>query len=261
MLRPLSFAATIAVALLSTGITRAQQLVYDPVLTLPIVAETQSYSSVIYIHNPGINSISATFSYQGGTTSATPGLTNCPSVDLAAGSVLKTSLASLCPTLNPGGNFGVLVSSYYFGYPIAVYSRVQTPVGIGFSIEGMVDTCCGTMKDVIGLKRQAAFPGYQSNCFIYNEFDRPGRVVVTLASGEAQLIASEIVELQPNEFVRLLDVFAALNAPPGDYDNVRASFESIGPVGGGSTVQFIASCTVQNNTSFDADFRIAKWHY
>jgi len=25
-------------------------------------------------------------------------------------------------------------------------------------------------------------------------------------------------------------------------------------------VSFVASCTVQNNTSFDADFRIAKGH-
>jgi len=24
---------------------------------------------------------------------------------------------------------------------------------------------------------------------------------------------------------------------------------------------FVASCTVQNNTSFDADFRIAKFHF
>ena len=42
--------------------------------------------------------------------------------------------------------------------------------------------------------------------------------------------------------------------------NVRASFESIVPFGGGNPVNFLAACTVQNSTSFDADFRIAKSH-
>lgn len=60
--------------------------------------------------------------------------------------------------------------------------------------------------------------------------------------------------------IRLLDVFGSLNAPAGDYDNVRAVFESIVPVGGGTSIQFTAACTVQNNTSFDADFRVAKAH-
>jgi len=44
-------------------------------------------------------------------------------------------------------------------------------------------------------------------------------------------------------------------------DNVRATFESIVPVAGGAPVLFVASCTVQNNTWFDADFRIAKFHF
>ena len=111
-----------------------------------------------------------------------------------------------------------------------------------------------------GLRRQAAAPSYQGNCFIQNAEGRVGRVVVTLASGTGQLIASRIYDLQSNEFIRLLDVFSTLNAPAGDYDNIRASFESIVPVGGGSPVGFLASCTVQNSTSFDADFRVAKSH-
>jgi hypothetical protein len=113
---------------------------------------------------------------------------------------------------------------------------------------------------VIGLRRQAAAPTFQSNCFMQNSEGRTGRVVVTLASGTGELIASRIFDLQSNEFIRLLDVFSTLNAAAGDYDNVRASFESIVPVGGGTQVGFVASCTVQNSTSFDADFRVAKAH-
>jgi hypothetical protein len=138
---------------------------------------------------------------------------------------------------------------------------VQTPSGNGFSVEGIFDPpSCGTVRDVLGLVRQAAAPTYQSNCFVQNRESRNGRVVVTLATGNGQSIAANIEDLQPGEMIRLLDVFATLGAPDGDYDNVRASFESITPLGGGYPVNFSAGCTVQNNTSFDADFRIAKAH-
>ena len=237
-----------------------QMLVYSGSLTVPIVAQTTSYTSTIYVHNPNSVSINVSFTYQGATSSATPGTVPCASVEIAAGTVFKTSLAGLCPTLNIGSNFGALTTDYK-GNTFAMYSRVETPSGNGFSVDGMVDTSGGNSRDVIGLRRQAAFPIYQSNCFIYNEASWDGRVVVTLAGGTGQLIASRIVNLQPYEFVRLLDVFAELSAPAGDYDNVRAEFESIVPVGGGQSVPFMASCTVQNSTSFDADFRTAKIHY
>ena len=169
----------------------------------------------------------------------------------------------MCPALNVGSNFGVLMSSYAgSGGIYALYSRVQTPTGNGFSIEGFIDSsCCGTVREVIGLVRQAAAPTFQSNCFIFNQESRAGRIVLTLASADGHAIASQIIDLNALEFIRMLDVFATLGAPPGDLDNVRATFESIVPVVGGYPVAFTASCTVQNNTSFDADFRIAKGHY
>ena len=103
------------------------------------------------------------------------------------------------------------------------------------NVEGTVaNTCCGTVSEVIGLVRQAAAPTFQSNCFIFNQEPRAGRIVLTLASGDGQVVASQIVDVKAMEFIRLLDVFAALNAPPGDVDNVRATFESIVPVAGGA---------------------------
>jgi hypothetical protein len=71
--------------------------------------------------------------------------------------------------------------------------------------------CCGQLAEVIGLRRLASAPTYQSNCFIRNDESRTGRIVVTLASGIGDLIASAIIDLQPNEFVRLLQVFATLH--------------------------------------------------
>ena len=263
MLRPASFGAVMTTALAFAGIASAQQLGYNFNFTLPIVADTQSYHSTIYLHNPNLDTLNVSFTYIGATSSATPGTSTCAPVNVAPGNTVKTSLTALCPTLNAGSNFGVLISAFAGGGgTYALYSRVQTPEGNGFSIEGTVaNTCCGTVSEVIGLVRQAAAPTFQSNCFIFNQEPRAGRIVLTLASGDGQVVASQIVDVKAMEFIRLFDVFAALNAPTGDVDNVRATFESIVPVAGGAPVLFVASCTVQNNTSFDADFRIAKFHF
>jgi hypothetical protein len=257
--RLLSSAAALCCAAFC-AVAGAQQLGYSSYgLSLPIVAQTPSYASTIFVHNPGATTIGINFTYQGATTSATPGTTTCQTLQVAPGNVVKISLGELC-ALNAGSNFGALITGYS-SWTYALYSRVETPSGNGFSIEGMLDsTCCGAIREVIGLRRQAAAPTFQSNCFMQNSEGRVGRVVVTLASGTGELIATQIFDLQSNEFIRLLDVFSALNAAAGDYDNVRASFESIVPVGGGTPIPFVASCTVQNSTSFDADFRVAKAH-
>ena len=251
-------AVLLSIALLCT-IAHAQQIGYGSAQTLPVVAKTSSYTSTVFIHNPGSSPITVNFTFQGASTSATPGALSCGGLDIAAGSVVKVTLDALCPALNPGANFGALTTG--FSGQFALYSRVETPSGNGFSVEGFNDTCCFDLHEVMGLRRQAAFPTYQSNCFIYNRDGRAGRVVVTLASGDSQLIGSRIIDLQSNELIRLLDVFAELSAPAGDYDNVRAQFESITPFGGGAPVTYMAYCTVQNSTSFDADFRIAKGHF
>jgi hypothetical protein len=243
------------------AVAGAQQLgyLYYP-FALPLVAETPSYVSTIFVHNPGTAAVTLTLVYQGASSSATPGTTDCQPLQVPPGNVVKTSLGALCP-INPGSNFGALSTAGYIYPGVAIYSRVETPSGNGFSIEGMSNVvCCGQIAEVVGLRRQAAAPTYQSNCFIRNQEPRTGRIVVTLASGTGDLVASAITDVQPNEFVRLLEVFATLHAAPGDYENVRASFESIAPVGGGPPVNFDASCTVQNSTSFDADFRVAKGH-
>lgn len=251
-------AATIGAAWwCSSGL--AQQVGYVGNAAIPLVAETASYASQIFVHNPGPNPLGLAFTYFGATQSATPGTVSCNELAVAAGKVVKTSLAALCPALNPGSNFGALLST---GGLVAMYSRVQTPAGNGFSIEGMNDYAySGGVREAIGLVRQAAAPTYQTNCFVFNQEPRPGRVVVTLVGGDGGPIAAQLIALKASEFVRLIDVFAALGAPPGDYTNVRATFETIVPFEGGSPVGVASSCTVQNNTTFDADFRVAKYHF
>jgi hypothetical protein len=52
--------------------------------------------------------------------------------------------------------------------------------------------------------------------------------------------------------VRVLDIFAHAGLPSGDYDGMRVLFWSA------ATPAVSAFCTVQDNTSFSADFRIGK---
>jgi hypothetical protein len=60
--------------------------------------------------------------------------------------------------------------------------------------------------------------------------------------------------LQPYQQFRYLDVFAQAGAPAGDLTNVRAEFTNLTA----ANKKLIGFCTVQENTTFSADFRIAK---
>jgi hypothetical protein len=239
----------------------AQQLVYANTLFVAVIAQTTSYQSEIHIHNSGTSPTQVQLLYHGAVGSATAGTMSCPVVNIPAGEVLQTSLGAACPSLNPGSNFGALEVACCAFNNVAIYTRVQSPTGNGFSIEGMIDTFYSgsAVREVIGLKRQVAAPGYQSNCFLWNRENRAGRVVVTLAQGNGTFLADEIIDLPANAVLRLLDVFATLGLPAGDYVNARVNFQSIAPIQGGGPVLHMAACTVQNNTSFDADFRVAKW--
>ena len=229
MLRPASFGAVMAAALAFAGIASAQQLGYNFNFTLPIVADTQSYHSTIYLHNPNLDTLNVSFTYIGATSSATPGTSTCAPVNVAPGNTVKTSLTALCPDAQ------------------CRFELRRADLGV-----------CRRRWYVCTVFKSADSRG---QWLFHRQEPRAGRIVLTLASGDGQVVASQIVDVKPMEFIRLLDVFATLNAPPGDVDNVRATFESIVPVAGGAPVLFVASCTVQNNTWFDADFRIAKFHF
>jgi hypothetical protein len=60
--------------------------------------------------------------------------------------------------------------------------------------------------------------------------------------------------VQPGQLVRVLDVFAAAGVPAGDHDDVVARFSTYTT----ETPGLLTFCTVQDNTSFGADFRIGK---
>lgn len=264
MKRMIRFLNVLAAGLaMGMGCAYAQSpLGYGTILTIPVVVNTTTFSTEIYIHNPGPSSVQVHPWYYGGDGTATVGFVSCIAPVIAANTTLQVSLTGLCP-LNPGSNFGRLriYEVDAANKPFAAYARVNSFSGNGFSIEGFPIGNFGAPNGyhyINGLKRVAASggaPAYQTNCFL-GALQEAVEVTWNLETSTGALLgAFQTTTLTATQFVRILDVFTTVGAPAGDHTNVRARFEeTTGP----TNPAFVAFCTVQNNTSFDADFRIAK---
>lgn len=105
----------------------------------------------------------------------------------------------------------------------------------------------------MGLKRQAAAPIYQSNCFVGSTDDPTPYQIRLFGPSGVQLGNTISGSLTAYQVVRYLDVFAAAGLPAGDYSNVTAEFRA-DPSPAAALVSF---CTVQESTFFSADFCMA----
>ena len=246
------------------GVAHAQSTAASgSVIVLPVVAETVSYTSEVVVRNPNSTSLTLNVKFYEALTSTTPGLRTCSQLTVAASQSKPFSVSDQCNPLGAGNHHGMLVledaaaqqTNMFFAF-----SRAQTPGGNGFSVEGFpIGAFSGAPADVIGLKRQAASPVYQTNCFVgalgealdYQIVLRDGTTNNTIPTSHA--ITGH---LEPFEMMRILDVFGAdgVNAPAGDYLNYRANF-TVSSAGAPAMVGF---CTVQESTFFGADFRIGK---
>lgn len=240
---------------------------YHAIQVLPVVVDTASFTQRITIRNPNSNNMFLQVDYYpaDGTAQATPVRCNDVLVGYENTEVID-GLRAVCPGLAAGSNFGTLVLRSNLTRVFSVYSRVSNAQGAGFSVEGFAAHAFTSAESyVTGLRRLAATansPAYQSNCFLGNlaevtpstAIDPIPDVGITLAQGWGSLGSSVAIKVQPGRIVRLLDVFSAVGAPAGDYDDVTAIFS---PLTGAKTA-LLAFCTVQDNTSFGADFRIGK---
>jgi hypothetical protein len=240
---------------------------YHAIQVFPVVVDTASFAQRFHFR--------AAFPWEGfqlqlryypaqGTTQATP--LDCPAIDLPTlGEVSVPSLRALCPGLPPGSAFGTLVVRAEYATVFAGYSRVSNAQGAGFSVEAFpANTFTSATAAVTGLRRRAASggaPAYQTNCFVGNlaQAAPVGAPVATdvevaLSSKLGAELGTTTVSVQPGQLVRLLDVFAAVGAAAGDHDDSVATFT----VQGAETPGVLSFCTVQDNTSFGADFRIGK---
>src|SRR3990167_1852941 len=240
---------------------------YHSIQMFPVVVDTASFTQRFSFRNPNAFpiSIQPTYFPAVGTSQATP-LICAPGMVAAGKTATITSLRAMCPALAAGSQFGFLHTTLsgggYFTY--AAFSRVAKPQGNGFSVEAFTAKQFTSADLVVnGIRRMAATPSspaFQSNCFlgIINNFDPSSNssntnIHYTIYDSSVTQIGQGDVELIPGKIVRLLDVFAA-GGVVGDVDNAMIKFEEQGPDEPG----VMAFCTVQDNTSFGADFRIAK---
>jgi hypothetical protein len=86
----------------------AQTTGYGWNVAVPVVAQTASYQSFIYVHSTRTEPVSVSVRFTGAASAATPGQVACPDLDVPADTVVTTSLTALCPSLNAGSNFGAL---------------------------------------------------------------------------------------------------------------------------------------------------------
>jgi hypothetical protein len=151
------------------------------------------------------------------------------------------------------------------------FSRVSNHAGAGFAIEAFpAHTFTSAFSTVAGLRRKAALagaPAYQSNCFIgllaeHAAVESTTRVQAGLLDSAGQELGAPVeMDFLPGQLVRLLDVFSAVGASAGDHDGATLVARPILTVPDAQRPGILAFCTVQDNTSFGADFRIAKQEY
>jgi hypothetical protein len=248
------------VVLVCPGLVTAQTTAGSgTTVVFPVTAQTGSFASEVTLFNPGPNLLNASVAFYEANDSGTPGPKTCNDVSVSANRSVQFQIGTQC-ALGAGSHFGLLVvadkavptTNYFYGY-----TRVQNPQGIGFSIEGFpAQNFNNQVSNATGLKKQAAAPTYQTNCFV-GSLDQAVTYELRLFNDATgmQVGGTLTGSLAPFQQYRYLDVFGASGAnAPGDHSNVRAQFTQTS----GGTANLIGFCTVQDNTSFGADFRIAK---
>ena len=228
-------------------------------IVVPVIAQTASFTSEVTVYNPNAASISINAVFYDAQNTASPGPKACTSLSVGANVSKGFTVATQC-ALPSGSNFGLLVLSESTGTQrFYGYARTQTPQGVGFSTEGFpIENFNDQIQHATGLKRVAAaggLPAYQTNCFVATLGDAVSYELRLFDGGtNVQLGSTLSGSLGAFQQLRYLDVFAAAGVPAGNKTNVRAQFTNLT----GNQKKLIGFCTVQENTSFSADFRIAK---
>lgn len=237
------------------GFGEKQQPAAAASILVPIVAETGSYVTDTYVRNGNASPIQLIVGFFEADDSSVPGARSCGAFSVPANSVRLLVLGSAC-TLGPGSHFGMLLLQEASGtLPFTAFARVQTPAGVGFTVEGRpTSEVAASPGYVDGLRRSSSGARYQTNCFagaLGASVDY--RIDLTTAGG-APIGIPITGSLAAYHMLRYLDVIALAGAPSGDYSGVRARFTQTG-AGGAPLVGF---CTVQESNTFSADFRFAK---
>lgn len=252
----LCFAASL---LTSVGLGQAMSIDgAGTIVVIPLFADTPNFTSEVTIYNPNGSAVDIAPNFVGMDGRATVGRRDCTLITIPANTSVQYSLPTLCPTINPGSNNGklTLVSNSIANLPFFAYARIQTIAGQGFSVEGFpIGSFEGGLAVATGLKRIAAGPTFQSNCVV-GSLHEAVNYTLQLQNSAGTVIGNTLTgSLTANQMTAFIDIFAAVSAPSGDYTNVRALIVNSDA---GSSASLLGYCTVQDNTSLGADFRMAK---
>ena len=275
--------AAAGLLLLGTAHTAQAQTTdgYHTIQVFPLVVDTASFAQRFNFTTPNFYPVTlkTKFFPSRETAQAAAGPLECLDVVVPANdATVVPSLRALCPGLPEGHSaFGFLhvqsapsSDGMYGDIPVfAAFSRVANPLGNGFTVESFAaHTFTAGTAVVNGLRRLAATsnsPAFQTNCFVgnINVLDPESesgtrRFVYELGQGGQKW--NGFIDLAAGEHVRMLDVFKEAGAPDGDFNDayfiVRP--QDLASVDRPGLMSF---CTVQDNTSYGADFRVGKTAY
>ena len=226
-----------------------------PSLVVPVAAHTASFETEVYVRNASAAAIGVNVRFDEADNSAQPGAHACSPLAIPANATRLLTLASQCG-LDAASHFGMLAlddAASPRSHPFTVFSRSQTPAGVGFSVEGYPAAWFGAAPGFVGgLKRSSTGPHYQSNCFV-GALDAGVDYRIDLADVNGAALGSPLTgTLAPHHLLRYLDVLSAAGAPAGDYTAVTATFSETS-----GSASFVGFCTMQESVTFGADFRIA----
>ena len=243
---------------------------YFSMQVVPVVVDTALFAQRFTFQNAQETDLSLKIKYFPATGTTATAI-QCPALFVALGGQRTiTSLRALCPALPAGSQFGFLTitdqSPVNTGMNVfSVYTRVSNAAGAGFSVEGFpATTFTSADATITGLRRLAATsgaPAYQTNCFFANMDRLDGQPPVDMSVHYALYDSTNFLHgagdlvLPAGGFVRYLDIFAQAGSPAGDHNDW---WMRVNPTNRAVGAGLIAFCTVQDNTSFGADFRIAK---
>lgn len=256
---------------------------YHTSAVVPIAVDSTSFTQGFMFDSLNGAIVKVKFYPGVGTAQAAVGPITCNDVEIWEWDATRvSSLRDLCPALVPGSVFGFLVlraapskDDTFADLPLfAVNSRVSNPAGAGFVVDGVATASFGTgQTHVSGIRRYPATensPAYQTNCFLANLDEAhvvggtPKRVDLRISeptdamlSIRAPYVYTGTVYVAPGQLLRLLDVFAATDAPANTQAwNWSIEFTPRGSAGGRPGIATF--CTVQDNTSYQADLRMGK---
>jgi hypothetical protein len=239
----------------------------------PVVVDSGSFTQAFQFRGDqrGASTIEPTY-YPSGDAVVAP--VACPPFELPWAGRRFDSLRALCPGVAAGSQFGMLALRQVgeFNRPFSAFSRVSNPAGAGFAVESFpAHTFTSAFSTVAGLRRSAATtssPAFQSNCFFGLLPETNGtatghsRLIMALMDENGGALGAQVVlrDLWPGQLVRAIDIFGAMGAPPGDHLGATMIVRNISSWNSSdeSKPGIVSFCTVQDNTSFGADFRIAK---